>query len=354
MATISQTDARGLFTKKLMDVYQERIRPKSFLRSFFPSTFSPTKEVSIEVERGFEKVAVDVVRGSEGNYNRFTKSTEKIFVPPFWREYFTATDFDIYDLVLGARGTDNSQLFAELLNRVGDRLGLLQDMIERAKEIQCAEVLQTGIVTLVNGDNIDFKRKAASIVDLGAGGAGGYFATDSDLFAQFKSGCEFIRTKGKSGDFTYIAILGATAYEHLLANAKFKDRQNLFHMSLDQVMPPQIGTTGGAFHGTIVAGPYRVQLWTYPDFYDNASGVSTPYIGNKNIVIVPPKPRFRFAHALVPQLVDPGQTSAPQQGEWVYGEYLDQRKAKHDFDVQSAGLPVPVAVDQVYTMQAVA
>jgi hypothetical protein len=351
MALISQSDARGLFTKKLIDVYQERIRPKNFLRSFFPSVFAPTKEVSIEVERGFEKVAVDVVRGSEGNANRFSKSTEKIFVPPFWREYFNATDLDLYDRVLGSQGTDNSQLFTTLLNTVADRIGLLQDKIERAKEIQCSEVLQTGIVTMTNGDNIDFKRKAASIVDLGS--AGGYFAANSNIFTQLKNACEFIRTKGKCADFTFIAIFGATAFEDMMANTVFLNRQNLFSLSLDQIMPPQIGVAGGAYHGTLSCGPYRVQVWTYPDFYDNTSDVSTPYIDNKNVVVLPPKPRFKFAHCLVPQLIDtPG--SAPKQGEWVYGEYLDQRKAKHDFDVQSAGLPVPVAVDQIYTMRAVA
>jgi hypothetical protein len=66
---ISVTDARGLFTKMLIDVYQERIKPTAFLRSFFPSETSPTKEVAIEVERGFEKIAVDVFRGTEGNRN---------------------------------------------------------------------------------------------------------------------------------------------------------------------------------------------------------------------------------------------------------------------------------------------
>ncbi len=352
MANISQTDARGLFTKRLIDVYQERIRPKGFLRSFFPSTFAPTKDVSIEVERGFEKIAADVVRGSEGNFNRFPKSTEKIFQPPFWREYFNATELDIYDQVLGSTSTDNTRLFQELLNRVADKTMMLQDKIERSKEIQCAQVLQTGIVTLLNGDNIDFKRKAASIVDLNSNG--GYFATNSDVFAQFKVAAEFLRTKGKFADFTFIAIFGSTAFDNFLKNTVVTNRQNLFHLALDQIRPPQVNAVGAAFHGSFSAGSYRIQAWTYPDFYDNTSGTATPYIDDKNVVVLPPSPRFKFAHCLVPQLVTPGATTAPQQGEWVYGEYMDERKAKHDFDVQSAGLPVPVAIDQIYTMRAVA
>jgi len=38
----------------------------------------------------------------------------------------------------------------------------------------------------------------------------------------------------------------------------------------------------------------------------------------------------------------------------VYGEFMDERKAVHDFDVQSAGVAIPVAVDQIYTLQGVA
>jgi hypothetical protein len=76
-----------------------------------------------------------------------------------------------------------------------------------------------------------------------------------------------------------------------------------------------------------------------------------PYWSTNKVTILPPSPRFKFAHCLVPQLVDPGTTRAPQKGEWVYGDFIDSRKAKHDFDVQTAGLPIPVAVDQMYTMQ---
>jgi hypothetical protein len=352
MAQIAQSDARGLFTKKLIDVYQELIRPKSFLRKFFPSTFAPTKEISIEVERGFEKVAADVVRGSEGNFNRFSKSTEKIWVPPFFREYFNATEFDIYDRVLGSQGSDNTQLFKELLTRVANRMGTIQDKIERAKELMCAQVLQTGIVTMLNGDNIDFKRKPASIVDLNLGSGGGYFYNNSDVFAQFKTAVEFLRTVGKCGDSVFIAILGSKVQADLYNNTKFLARQNLFNMNIDQIQQPQMNTVGGVFHGTLTAGPYRVQIWTYPEFHDDANGNSVPYVDDDKIIILPPAPRFKFAHALVPQLVEPGQTSAPQQGEWVYGEYLDARKAKHDFDVQTAGLPVPVAIDQMITLKA--
>ena len=44
----------------------------SFLRSFFPVKTTASKYVSIEVQRGTEYAAVDVLRGTDGNRNTFS------------------------------------------------------------------------------------------------------------------------------------------------------------------------------------------------------------------------------------------------------------------------------------------
>jgi len=348
---ISVSQLRAEFTSQLVAVYQERIRPTSFLRSFFPTVTAPTKYVSIEVERMGEKIAVDVVRGTEGNRNSFSRSSAKTFLPPIWREYFDATELDLYDRVLGAQGSAQAPLFTSLLNSVADRLGTLQDKIERSKEIQCAQVLQTGIVTMTHGENIDFKRKAGSIVDAGAGQ---YFANNIDPFKMFEAGATFLRQVGRSGDGTFNAIVGSTALSDLLNNTKFQARQNTMNMVLDSVIMPVRNALGMTFHGTITAGAYKVQLWSYPQFYDDATtGTSTAYIDPKLVVMLPAMPNFVFAHAAVPQLMgEPGQM--PVQGEYVFGDFVDQRLASHVFDVQSAAVPIPVAVDQIYTFRGVA
>ncbi len=360
--SISTADIRGVFTKTLIDVYQERKYPTGFLRSFFPTETVPTKTVSIEVERMGEKIAVDVQRGTEGNRNTFSKSTEKIFEPPYFREYFDMTELDLYDRVLGSQGNAQVPLFKQLLVTAADKLGTLRDKIERAKEYQCSQVLENGILTFKNATTIDFRRKTASIVDLGAGN---YWATGSvDPFATLETGCRFIREVGRSGDWIYNAILGRTALTDLLKNTTFLTRQNLFNMALDSVVAP-VGTKpaiGATYHGTLTCGSYKVQLWAYPQVYDrpnyDSSGnitsfTTVPYWNDKKVAIIPAQPRFRLAHAAVPMLIgEPGQL--PQQGEYVMMEFLDTRKAKHDMDIQSAPVAIPVAVDTIYTAQVAA
>jgi len=211
MSQITTQDARGLFTKMLVAVYRETTRPTSFLRSFFRVVENDTKELSIEVMRGTEKIAVDVLRGTEGNRNEFARSSEKIFVPPYFREYFDATDLDFYDRLFGAAGGQVDVLtFQSWLEKVAEKLRLLQDKIERAYELQAAQVFSNGIVTLVNGDNIDFKRKALSQVVLGGGDLWDNAA--SDPINDLKVAARFIRTAGKSTGGVVNAIFGELAF----------------------------------------------------------------------------------------------------------------------------------------------
>jgi hypothetical protein len=345
---ISAQDARGLFTRMVVDVYIEKILPKSFLRSFFPTVESATKLISIEVQRGFEKIAVDVYRGSEGNRNTFGSSTEKTFLPPFYREYFDATDMDLYERMAGT-GTIDIGIFNQFLTSVAERLIQLTAKIDRAYELQCAQVLETGIVTLNSGTNIDFKRKAASKVDAGSGN---YWTNGSvDPNTILESGANFIRQVGKAQGSVINILAGSEALTTLLNNDIVKDRAKFVQYGLDMVTPAQRDSVGASFHGEISFGSYRGRLWSYPEFYDNAAGESTPYLNPKNVVLLPEKPQFKLSYAAVPQLLD--ESAAPKQGAYLIGEFKDVKNTAHIFDVKSAGVAVPVAVDQIYTAQVV-
>jgi hypothetical protein len=354
MGAIPTTDARALFTKMLVDVYTERARPTLFLQSFFAAKEGSTKNISIEVQRGTEKVAVSVTRGTEGNRNTFSKSTEKIFTPEYYREYFDATELDLYDRLFGSSSID-AGVFADFTDQMADRLGMLQDKIERAYELQCAAVLLDGIITNVPGGyNIDFKRKADSLLDLGTINSNRYWTdnTNSTPHADLETACNFIRQKGKSQGAVLNAIMGSTALNTFLGNTKVTTRADIRNYSLDNVAAPQRNSVGASLHGQVSVGAYQVNLWSYPQFYDNASGVSTPYVDPKKVIILPEMPRFVLAYAAVPQIMKPG--AALQRGKFVFGEYPDERNSAHIFDVKSAGLAVPVAVDQMYTVQVVA
>lgn len=356
MALINSTEARGLFTKKFIASFKELNAPTGFLRSFFPSKESSALNISIEVMRGFEKIAVDIERGSRGNGNKFSKSTEKMFQPPLFREYFNAVDLDFYDrLFTRSESLDMDPItFREWLDTVIDKMVILRNNIERAYEVQCGQVIDDGIVTLTSGDNVDFKRKTASKVVIAT-----KWDVSTNPIADLITGCTFIRTEGKFSGGTINGIFGENALEALIGNSAFQARSDIKDYDLGLIREPQRNSEGASLHGRITAGSYKINVWTYPQFYTNAGGVATSYIDTKKVILLPEKPNFVFGFAGVPTSMATGNTNipttiAPARGAYHVGEYLDPRKATHEFDIQSAGLAIPVAVDQLYTLQVLA
>ncbi|HXP52183.1 MAG TPA: major capsid protein [Bacteroidia bacterium] len=345
MALIPITDAAGVYTKKVLDVYKQRSTPTAFLRSFFPDAISPTKELSIEVQRGFEKIAVDVTRGTDGNRNNFSYSTEKIFLPPYFREFFDATQLQLYDRLFSQSAVD-STLLAAFIDSIVDKQVIIKNLIERSLELQCAQVLTSGIVQLKKGTNIDFKRKAASLVDFLAGN---YWANAGvNPFDQIETGCKFLRTEGKAEGGVFNCILGDQALADLTKNTEFKSRQALFNMALDLVLPPQRTSVGSVFHGQVTCGSWRVNLWSYPQYYTLADGVTqVSYLDSKKIILIPEQPHYKMGFATCPQIITPGQT--PVVTDFMFGEYIDQRAKAHIFDVESAAVAIPTAVDTIWT-----
>lgn len=356
--TVPATQARAQFTQDCIAVFTDKLQPTSFLRSFFPTSQSFVRYLSIQVQRNYENVAVDVIRGTEGNRNKFDKSTEKIIDPPYYREFFDMTEIDLYDRLFGSTTID-SGVYSQLTNIVADRLNSCRNKIERAQEIQCAQVLESGIVTLTNAMSVDYGRVAGSKV---ANEAGNTWATGTvDPFQTLADGCTFLRQTGKAAGHTFNAILGSTAIKDLYNNTIFKGRvTNALSNVIDTINTPQKNSLGGVYHGTLTCGPYRVNLWTYPEYYD-LSGTSTAYVNPKIVVVLPENPTFKFGYAAVPQLLKAGNGAvqdmnlgAPVAAPFVVGDYIDERNTAHIMDVKSAGIAIPVAVDQIYTVQVVA
>lgn len=356
MPSISTALARAEFTKALMDVYRERPKVKGFLRSFFPDKSAATLSVSIEVRRGTEKVAVDVERGTEGNRNTMSRSSEKIYIPPLYKEYFDATQLELYDRLYGSTEISVS-VYSQFLEELAESIGLLEDKIERAIELQASQVLQTGIVTMANGDNIDFKRKAAHIVDIGGSDANLYWsiANDStcDPIGDLVAGANLLRQNGKAQGGIFDVILGGSALEALINMPHVQNRHDVRDYDLSKIDTPQMSAAGGVFHGVVSGGSYLFRLWTYPEYYEDPdTGSLTTYVDDTYFIMLPPMPRFHTAFAAVPQLLTDGQP--PMVGPFVYTDFPDQRRKAHDFIVESAPICVPVAVDAIYTAQAVA
>lgn len=355
MAVIASREAKGLFTKMLVDVYKSKLPPTSFLRSFFPTVEAFTRYVSIEVEREAELMAVDVLRGTEGNINAFSKSKESIYEPPYYREKLSLTSMDIYDQMFGGNDV-NEGVFVTALNQISDKIVSIINKIERRYEYQCAEVLTTGIVTMDAGTNVDFGRAAASKV---AYAAGNDFSIGTvNPYTVLQNGCDYLRGKGKMSGGVVNVLMGTSAYNAFLHNDIVQKRADIRNISLDAIRTPQKNSVGGVLQGTVSVGSYQANIWTYPESYDTLSaGVTTQndYINKKDVIIIPENPRFKLAFAAVPKVAKMGEAqAAPNKGSYHVNELVDELNDNHFIDVKSAGIAIPTAVDQIYTAKVLA
>lgn len=345
--TISITEVRGAVTNTMIDFYQERPQVKSFLRSFFPSTTANTKLISIEVERGTEKLAVDIIRGTGSRHNKNTRSTVNTILPPYYSEEFNINELAIYD---SAYGTLN---VGQLRNLAAEQMELAAkviDKVERSYEKQCADVLQTGIATFAEHESIDFRRKASSMVNNPAQ----YWDNPAnDWHLPFENAGKFLREQGKiqtAKGSAYVVILGGKALTSLFSNDDFREERDLRHMDLGTIIPAEMGVDGASYHGRLSVGNYLFDLWSYPEVYEDANGNIVSYIDEKNMIVTTYSPRFKFVYGMVPQL--PGIVSPLTMKQGFYTlEYIDPKMMNHAQRIMSAGLAVPVAVDQVYTQQ---
>ena len=357
MPNISLPEFKGEFTKALADVYSDHPRVTGFFTSMFKKVEKTTKNISIEVQRGTEKVAVDVVRGTEGNRNETSRSTEKTFLPPYYREFFDATTLSFYDRTFGSSGIIgiSGASFDQFVDETNNQMILQENKIRRAYEIQGSQVLLDGIVQLKNGVNIDFKRKAASLVDLGA--ANYWSVATVDPRKSLEDGAKFLRSVGKSQGNSLDVTMGEEVFSEFMKNPKVLESFDTRRIDVGFVSQPRQDSTGAIFHGTISAGAYKFNIWTYPEVYDNALNVSTPYMDPKKFVITPKDTNFIHAFAAVPMLHGKGTDNErfiDTAGAFHISNFVDPRLEAHIFDTKSAGLMIPTAVDQIYTGKALA
>lgn len=360
---IPTTDVSNMFTKAVLARVMEDIKPTKFFTSMFTRRFEPVFAFSFFVNRGNESVAVDVHEFSEGNFHKTTKSTEKILRGVPYKDVVNYNDTELYfNVVSGVARGDMNGLTPFVTKKAQETLELMYKQ-DRAIELQCAQLLEDGIVRFSNNTNIDFKRKAASLVDNVAAG-GTYWdntTTVQDIFKDFQKACRFIRTNGKITTSTFDAILGEDAMAALEQHPLFLERQKLFNMKLDEVTQPLAQAEGSTLHGFISAGSYKVRLWTYPQFYDtiDANGnitASTPYKNPKTVVVLPAvdpsQLGFEIVSTLVHQVIVNG--GIEQTGEMLVRNFVNREKGYDRVVVERATIAIAKYIDRMYTMKVLA
>lgn len=347
---------KALITKKILRVFTDEKAVQSGFAGFFPAQTTIEKQIGIEVERNLQKIAVDVQRCTDPVRNIFSKSTEKLFEPPFFNEAFDFTECERYDVTFGNHTNPSSSDALNMIKQSNKRIQKIKNKILRATELQRVQILQTGIVIFKNGDNIDYKRKAASLKVLA--GAALWDAATGDPMKDLKDAGSFLRDEGLSTDNTLNAIMGEGAFEAFISNDTVIAKANLRRIDRIDVQAPQFNKASGmAFQGKFSAGDFNVNVWTYNATYHNAANVVTKYLDTENVVVLPGDFEGITAYAGIPAIkrdkanAEFSQFISMIESDMYLDNYIDQVKMAHWFRLRSAPLCVPVSIDRIYTVK---
>lgn len=315
-----------------LQLFSQMRSPNGFLSRFFtikPGGIYNGDKVAIDVQRFGEDVAIAIKKCTGPNLNDFDQFTTKEFTPPAYGEAFP---LDVCDLLNRMAGVDPytaayTEYAGQLVSMMAQGFTLIDDKIKRAVELQAAQILQTGKLTLTDeaGNTVyelDFKPKATHFPNAGtAWGTSG--ATPLEDLASL---AKVIRADGKVNPD--VLIMGESALTKFLANDDVKAQADNRRYEVAEIMP-EFADSGATYYGHYWIGNYRFSLWSYPDTYeDPQTGDPTEYIGKDMVVMLSSKTRLDMTSARVPLPLGPD----PRVAGLLPGR-MSSRAAGANFDV---------------------
>lgn len=352
------------FLKTTLKMFSDdsRMQKRGFFTTFFKTSeedYTNGEYVEIDIERTGDKVAPVLKDHRTGGVivddDIFT---EKKFKPPYG---CLQQPVPLYELMKRQPGqSDDSSTvgtwYARLVAKIKKAISKFHRMFKEQIELQCAQIMQTGIVQLSdeNGKvvyDLDYRMKTnhkptAAILWSDTANA----SPLSDLEAL----CNAVNDDGKSEPS--IAIFGQKAWNYAIKNAEFKDAVKKDGMNLGQ-LSPGLKNRGGRYMGYVDIGSFRLELWVYNDSYETLKSDTRVKYMNPNKVIVTAAIEdldFRIVFGGVPTagMREPFASIIPAEVTYegfarIHNRvWYDENADTYTAESKMRGLAIPVSVDK--------
>jgi hypothetical protein len=302
-------------TNHIIDMYLEEASAPMFLSGFFrspPQNFHTSEFIEIDIVRDNEDVAIVIQDLTVApRHNELTLYTNKRFTPPIFDEEGAISSYDMIKRQAGQNPFDSPEYGANAVRSAFSIYRKLEQKIRRAVELMCAQVLQTGKLTLTNGAGtalyeIDFFPKASHnvtpVAPWATNGATG------DPLGDLTALAGVLRRDGKSEPKR--VIMGASAFARFLANPAVKASLDVRRLEVGSIAPETRGL-GATFQGWFWLGHYKLEIYTYDGFYRNpVTGLHSTYIDTNKVVMFGDG-RLDLTFGAIPILVPPDRRVLP-------------------------------------------
>lgn len=302
--------AVGIKREGWVQLFTQMRRPTGFLSRRFtvkPGGIYSGDKVAIDIQRFGEDVAVAIKKSTGPNLNDIDQFTTKEFTPPAYGEAFP---LNVEDLVNRMEGVDPftaayTEYAGQLVGKMAQGFMVVDDMIQRAVELQASQILQTGQLTLTNkaGDTVyelDFKPKATHFPTVAIAWSNAATATPIDDLASLGN---VIRSDGKVSPNRL--TFGEKAFSDFMATAQVKEHLDNRRIEFG-FADPEMEDSGAVNQGRIWIGSYAYDMWTYPEEYkDPQTGAPVKYVADDKVIVDSTRTRFDMTSARVPLPLGP-------------------------------------------------
>ncbi|MCK5606558.1 major capsid protein [Candidatus Pacearchaeota archaeon] len=345
-------------TRRMLAAYFQTAPPTGFFAKMFsspPRNFHDTEEVEIDIVRSEEDVSIVITDISAGyRMNAADLYTNKSFKPPIHKEAITINANTLLERIAGDNPFADTTFQARLTARIMQSLPKPERKIRRAIELQASQVLQTGVVSLVDSAGvvlytIDYKPKATHLPT----SAIAWDTAGNTKLADLENLCDVIRQDGLATADQ--AIFGADAWTEFQKDTTIQALLDNRRMVLGGIAPEARGD-GAKFVGFIEVGDCRLEMWIYSGRYNHPqTGVSTRFLSPEKVVVRDSGARMDATFGAIPRIVPPDARVVPflpprisnQRGgmDMFVNGWVDQTGENLSVGVGSRPLMIPTAID---------
>lgn len=297
----------GTVTKRMISVYNQMAGVTLFLSGMFQSpqeNFYSSEEVEIDIIRSDEEVSIVVQDLSTGyRMNSDELYTNKGFKPPINKEAIAINSYDLLKREAGANPFESPNFRVSIISRIFKGIRKIEDKIRRSLELQASQILQTGILTLIDSNGValytlDFKPKATHFPTVGTAWSVTATCTPID---DIDALAEVIRNDGLDDpDELYF---GGTAFKEFVESDQVQKHLNGRRIDQGGIMPASKRGNGATFRGTIDIGNYTYSIFTYGGRYKHPqTGVKTQFIDPGKVIVRASNGRLDATFGAIPNI----------------------------------------------------
>jgi hypothetical protein len=235
-------------------------------------------------------------------------------------------------------------------------------MIRISIELQAAQVLQNGTLTLTDENGVptyelDFKPKETHFPEA----AVSWDNENADIMADIEALSDIIQADGYV-DITTL-IFGKKAWAAAYRNTEFREAVKKDNLGMGD-LNPNLRSTGAKYMGYINIGAYRYDLLLYNSIYTPwGSTAPVNFVDPKKVIFLPEAEELDFRRIFggIPTIrVDPvfdplfgGKIPIGNEYDFRPRVYFDEKKETYIGEVKSRPATIPVSIDRYGCLTAI-